>query len=310
VELFDKLVRLLDLGKDALAAFVICLSHFGDTYPPGGPVQQTGTETFFKLYHLFADRCAGNAKATGGRTKAFKLHDIREDFHGGKTIHSGFPIVNELKTIMSQIKRFSKHRHIGYRLANLPGPFTRTTSQEDDQKMKALTVLAFGGFALAAASVTTPAIADNHGNKLMKEVEMKVDNKAHATAIAKRRAAMRAVSGNMKTIAGYLKANKGGPADVAKSATMIANIAKVAPDLFPAGTGMARYPAVTGAKPEVFSDNDGFKKASMAMASAAANLAKAASAPNAGKKEIGMAFGALGKSCGSCHKVYRQKLKK
>ena len=73
---------------------------------------------------------------------------------------------------------------------------------------------------------------------------------------------------------------------------------------------MARYPAVTGAKPEIFSDSAGFEKASMMMASAAADLAKAASAPNAVKKEIGMAFGALGKSCGSCHKVYRQKLKK
>lgn len=176
--------------------------------------------------------------------------------------------------------------------------------------MKTLTGLAIAAFALTAVSATTPALADGHGNKLMKEVMAKVDNKAHADAIAKRRMAMRAIGGNMKTIAGYLKANKGGPADVAKSATTIANIAEVAPGLFPAGTGMARYPAVTGAKPEIFSDSEGFKKAAMVMASAAANLAKAASAPNAGKKEIGMAFGALGKSCGSCHKVYRQKLRK
>lgn len=176
--------------------------------------------------------------------------------------------------------------------------------------MKALTGLAIGAFALTAVSATTPVLADGHGHKLMKEVEMKVSDKAHAGAIAKRRMAMRAVGGNMKTIAGYLKANKGTPADVAKSATTISNIAKVVPGLFPAGTGMARYPGVTGAKPEVFSDAEGFKKASMMMATAAANLAKVASAPNAGKKEIGMAMGALGKSCGSCHKVYRQKLKK
>lgn len=200
--------------------------------------------------------------------------------------------------------------HLGYRLANLPGPLTRTTSQEDDKKMKVLTGLAIGAFALSAVSATTPALADGHGNKLMKQVEAKVENKAHADVITKRRMAMRAVGGNMKTIAGYLKANKGGPADVAKSAMAISNIAVAVPGLFPGGTGMARYPAVTGAKAEIFSDAEGFKKASMAMASAAANLAKAASAPNAGKKEIGMAFGALGKSCGSCHKVYRQKLKK
>lgn len=176
--------------------------------------------------------------------------------------------------------------------------------------MKVLTGLAIGAFALSAITATAPAIADGHGNKLMKQVEAKVSNKAHAGAIAKRRMAMRAVGGNMKTIAGYLKANKGGPADVAKSAMAISNISKAVPGLFPAGSGMARYPAVTGAKPEIFSDSAGFKKAAMMMASAAANLAKVASAPNAGKKEIGMAFGALGKSCGSCHKVYRQKLKK
>lgn len=197
---------------------------------------------------------------------------------------------------------------MGYRPSSLPGPLMRTTSQEDDYNMKALTGLVIGAFALTALSTSTPAFADNHGNKLMEEVEAKVENKAHAGAIAKRRMAMRAIGGNMKTIGGYLKASEGGPADVAKSATAIANIAKVAPDLFPAGTGLARYPAVTGAKPEVFSDSDGFKKAAMTMASAAENLAKVAAEPNVGKKEIGMAFGELGKSCGSCHKVYRQKL--
>lgn len=176
--------------------------------------------------------------------------------------------------------------------------------------MKALTGLVIGAFALTAVSATTPALADGHGKKLMKQIEMKVKNKKHAGVIAKRRSAMRAVGGNMKRIAGYLKANKGTPKDVAKSAMTISNIAKAVPGLFPAGTGMARYPGVTGAKPVIFSDSAGFKKAAMMMASAAANLAKVASAPNAGKKEIGMAFGAVGKSCGSCHKVYRQKLKK
>lgn len=267
-------------------------------------------EAFFKLHHLFTDRCTGNTKAPGSGTKALELHDIREYFHCGQAVHIAFPIINKLATFMSEILLFSKRRYIGYRLANLPGPLMRTTSQEDYYKMKTLTGFAIAAFALTAVSATTPALADGHGNKLMKQIEMKVQNKAHAGVIAKRRMAMRAIGGNMKTIAGYLKANKGGPADVAKSAMAISNIAKVLPGLFPTGTGMARYPAVTGAKPAIFSDSAGFKKAAMVTASAAANLAKVASAPNAGKKEIGMAFGAVGKSCGSCHKVYRQKLKK
>ena len=256
---------------------------------------------------MFADRCTGNTKAHGSRTKAPELHDIREYFHCGLAAHIAFSIVNNFETIVSEILLFSKRQYTGYRLANLPGPLMRTTSQEDDYKMKTLTGLTIAVFALSAA---TPALADGHGNKLMKQIEMKVQNKAHAGAIAKRRMVMRAIVSNMKTIAGYLRANKGGPADVAKSAMAISNISKVVSELFPTGTGMARYPAVTGAKPAIFSDSAGFKKAAMTTASAAANLAKVASAPNAGKKEIGMAFGAVGKSCGSCHKVYRQKLKK
>jgi len=177
--------------------------------------------------------------------------------------------------------------------------------------MKALTGLVIGAFALTALSATTPALADGHGNKLMKSIEMKVKNKKHAAVIAKRRMAMRALGGNMKRIAGYLKANKGGPKDVAAAAGRIANIANAMPGLFPAGTGMARYPGVTGAKPAIFEDSAGFKKAAMTLASLANGLAKAASAPGAGKAQIGKAFGPVGKmGCGGCHKNYRQKLKK
>lgn len=179
--------------------------------------------------------------------------------------------------------------------------------------MKVLTGLVIGAFALTAVSATTPTSAQAQGmEKLMKEIEMKVENKEHAAVIAKRRGAMRALGGNAKTIAGYLKENKGGPKEVAAAAGRIAQIAKNIPDLFPAGTGLARYPGVTGAKPEIFSDNKaGFTKASMQLASLADALAKAASAPGAGKAEIGKAFGAVGKmGCGGCHKDYRQKLKK
>jgi cytochrome c556 len=177
--------------------------------------------------------------------------------------------------------------------------------------MKVLTGLVIGTFAMTAVSVTTPALADGHGNKLMKQIEMKVKNAKHASVIAKRRMAMRALGGNMKRIAGYLKANKGGPGDVADAAKRIANIANATPGLFPAGTGMARYPGVTGAKPSIFTDGAGFKKAAMNLASLANNLAKVASASGAGKAQIGKAFGPVGKmGCGGCHKDYRQKLKK
>ncbi len=179
--------------------------------------------------------------------------------------------------------------------------------------MKALTGLVIGAFALAAVSATTSTPAQAQGmKKLMEEVEMKVKNKQHAAIIAKRRGAMRALGGNMKQIAGHLKENRGSPADVAKAAANISQIAKSIPVLFPAGTGLARYPGVTGAKPAIFKDNKaGFTKAAMQLASLADALGKAASAPGAGKAQIGKALGPVGKmGCGGCHKDYRQKLKK
>jgi len=177
--------------------------------------------------------------------------------------------------------------------------------------MKVLTGLVIGAFALTALSAATPALADGHGNKLMKSIEMKVKNKKHAAVITKRRSAMRALVGNMKQIAGYLKASKGGPKDAAMAARRIASIANAMTSLFPAGTEMARYPGVTGAKSAIFEDQAGFKKAAMTLASLANGLAKAASAPGAGKAQIGKAFGPVGKmGCGGCHKNYRQKLKK
>tara|TARA_R110002126_G_scaffold23617_3_gene82565 strand:- start:177 stop:713 length:537 start_codon:yes stop_codon:yes gene_type:complete len=177
--------------------------------------------------------------------------------------------------------------------------------------MKAITGLVIGAFALTAVSATTPAPTHAQGmQKLMKEIEAKVENKKHAELIAKRRGAMRAMSGSMKQIVGYLKTNKGGPADVARNAARLSQIAKNLPDLFPAGTGLARYPGVTGAKPNIFENGKAdFTKAAMTLASLADGLAKAASTSGAGKAEIGKAFGPVGKmGCGGCHKDYRQKL--
>ncbi|MGB0631878.1 MAG: c-type cytochrome [Alphaproteobacteria bacterium] len=176
--------------------------------------------------------------------------------------------------------------------------------------MKTLTGLVIGAFALTAVSATSPVLADGHGNKLMKEVEMKVGNKEHAAIITKRRMAMRELSGSMKKIAGYMKKNEGGPADVKAAAMKIEEIGKAIPGLFPAGTGMAAYEVVTGAKPAIFSDAAGFKKIAMTMSSLAADLAKAAG-DGASKGDLGAKFGMVGKQgCGGCHRTYREKLKK
>ncbi len=178
--------------------------------------------------------------------------------------------------------------------------------------MKALSTLVIGAFALTAVSATTAAPTQAQGmEKLMKEVSAKVENKKHAELIVKRRSAMRAMSGSLKKIVGFLKTNEGSPMEVAQNAARVSQIAKNIPDLFPAGTGLARYPGVTGAKPNIFeNDKAEFTKAAMTLASLADDLAKAAAGPGAGKAEIGKAFGPVGKmGCGGCHKDFRQKLK-
>ena len=179
--------------------------------------------------------------------------------------------------------------------------------------MKILSGLVIGAFALTAVTAVTPAIADGHGhkNKLMMQIEKVVKHKQHAKLIHDRRMGMRALSGNMKKIVGYLKKGKGGPADVAAAAAAIEGIAKKTHGLFPAGTGMDKYAGITGAKTEIHSDNAGFKAAAHKLASLAAELKKVASASGADKGKIAAAFGPVGKmGCGGCHRTYRQKLKK
>lgn len=182
--------------------------------------------------------------------------------------------------------------------------------------MKTLTGLVIGAFALAAVSAARPALADGHGHKhhhhgnLMKEIKKIVSNAEHAAVIAERRSAMHVLGGSMKQIGGYLKKGEGSAADVKTAAMAIEKIGKAIPKLFPAGTGMAAYKGVTGAKPAVHSDPAGFRKISQQMASLAAELAQAAGS-GASKADLGAKFGIIGKvGCGGCHRTYREKLKK
>lgn len=170
--------------------------------------------------------------------------------------------------------------------------------------MKSLTGLALGALVLGALSLSSPAQAQGMG-KLMDEVKSKVSNPAHAKAIYERRTAMRMIGGNMKIIAGYAKAGKGTPADVAAAANKIAGLAASVPGLFPAGTDVTAYLGTTRAKPEIWSDMAGYKKSAGDLENAARDLAKVASAAGADQKSVGMALGAVGKTCGTCHKAYR-----
>ena len=178
--------------------------------------------------------------------------------------------------------------------------------------MQTLTGLVIGALALTIAAAVAPAPASAQGmsEKLMMEIKEKVSDPAAAAAIHKRRLAMRTMGGQTKVVAAYLKEGKGTPADVAAAGKKIASIAATIPDLFPAGTGLDKYPGATGAKPVVWEKAGDFKAAAMELGKHAEELVKVASAADAGKAGIGAAFGAVGKmGCGGCHRTYKQDLK-
>ncbi len=73
--------------------------------------------------------------------------------------------------------------------------------------------------------------------------------------------------------------------------------------LFPAGTSAKDLPGDNAAKPEIWSDFDGFLAKEAAFKSAGATLVAAAQGTDA--KAFGAAMGQLGGSCKSCHDSYR-----
>lgn len=129
-----------------------------------------------------------------------------------------------------------------------------------------------------------------------------------ATLVTKRQGVMKGQSDHMKGIAAFVKNNEGTPADVAKRAGGLSEIAKIIPSLFPEGTGMdeIKQPR-TGAKPEIWLDWEGFEKAAKNLQAEAEKLMTVAAGGD--KAAIAAQFGAMGKSgCGGCHKKFREKL--
>jgi cytochrome c556 len=175
--------------------------------------------------------------------------------------------------------------------------------------MKTFAGLMLGVIAIAAVSATAHADGHMKNDKLMTEIKSMVSDSGAAEIIYKRRMAMRELGGNMKTIAGFVKAGAGSANDVAAAGMKISEIAKMIPDLFPAGTSMDSYAKATGAKAVIWEQSGDFKSAAMNLAAKADDLAKVASADGADEGTIGAAFGTLGKDgCGSCHRTFRQKL--
>jgi cytochrome c556 len=113
-----------------------------------------------------------------------------------------------------------------------------------------------------------------------------------------------------RTLAAFGKGGKGSLADVEKSASALAELAKKIPGHFPKDTGRGNFPdTLTRSLPAIWSDSQGFTKAVQRFANQSANLAQFA---KAGDKEavvdlIGTS-GSYNRSkigCGECHESFR-----
>jgi len=90
----------------------------------------------------------------------------------------------------------------------------------------------------------------------------------------------------------------------AANAQAIADLAKYPENAFPEGSSSDSVE--TRAKPEIWSDADGFGEKLEALKTASSELATV-SAGASSFDDVKAAFGALGKSCKGCHDDYRHK---
>lgn len=131
-------------------------------------------------------------------------------------------------------------------------------------------------------------------------------NAVDTSVIGARQAGMKDLGKQMGIINGFVEKGEGDVAAVAAAAKVIAGAAEAIPGLFPAGTGMEDGVDKNGAKPEIWSNMDGFKAAAAKLGELAAAVDAAAATGD--KAAIAAAFGALGKDgCGGCHSVFRHK---
>ena len=124
---------------------------------------------------------------------------------------------------------------------------------------------------------------------------------ADENAIKYRQNHMKAMGAHFGAISAALKGEAGKPEHIAGHAAAVAGIGAIAGDLFPAGSGEGK----TNALPAIWEQPGEFEKAWMALRDASANFAKVAAGGD--MKATGAAMGAVGKSCGGCHKTFRKK---
>jgi len=121
-------------------------------------------------------------------------------------------------------------------------------------------------------------------------------------AIKYRKSVMKAVGGNMGAMVGIMKGS-GDKANLAMHAGAMADLANIAPTIFPAGSDFGE----TTALPAIWEKPDEFSAAIKKFQDAANNLASIAK--DGDMAAFGKAFGGLGETCKNCHENFREKRK-
>lgn len=120
---------------------------------------------------------------------------------------------------------------------------------------------------------------------------------ANADVITERKENFRANVKSLKLIQPAME--QGDMETISKEAESIASWAKAMPEFFPQGSDMGD----TKARPEIWENWDDFLAKIAANREAAETLAELAAAGN--DEALPSAFGALSKTCGDCHKLYK-----
>lgn len=129
---------------------------------------------------------------------------------------------------------------------------------------------------------------------------------AQMAAVKERQETMKAIGGNMKILADFLKESKGTAAEAEAAATKINGLAKTIPAVFEVEASQSEMDTVgkNRAKPEIWLDWDGFVADAKALEDRSLVLATAIKGGDAAA--IQAAFGDMGKNgCGACHDDFR-----
>lgn len=135
------------------------------------------------------------------------------------------------------------------------------------------------------------------------ETGAQAQDPATETAIKYRKSVMGAVGGNMGAMVGIMK-GAGDKANLAVHASAMADLSKIVPTLFPAGSDFGE----TTALPVIWEKTDDFAAAIKKFQDAAGVVAEAAKGGD--MAAFGAAFNGLGESCKNCHENFREKKEK